>query len=125
MSKQLQTKLHGLVDTCRLIHFIRDIDKLLLLIVRVTTEMLDSEGCSIILRDLETRDLLFHSVTGSKSSTLTQFRLAEGEGVAGNAIQSRESIVVNDVEKDSRFSKRADDTSGFFNSEHPLYSADC
>jgi signal transduction histidine kinase len=113
MSKQLQAKLHGLVDTCKLIHFIRDIDKLLLLIVRVTTEMLDSAGCSIILRDRENHDLVFHSVTGSKSSTLSQFRLAEGEGVAGNAIQSRESIVVNDVEKDSRFSKRADDTSGF------------
>ena len=113
MSKQLQTKLHGLVDTCRLIHCIRDIDKLLLLIVRVTTGMLDAEGCSIILLDKENHDLVFHSVTGEKSSTLTQFRLAEGEGVAGNAIQSREPMVVNDVEKDSRFSKRADDTSGF------------
>jgi len=99
ISKQLQSKLHGLIDTCRLIHFIRDIDKLLLLIVRVTTEML--------------RDLVFHSVTGSKSSTLTQFRLAEGEGVAGNVIKSREPLVVNNVEMDSRFSKRADDLSGF------------
>lgn len=113
MSKQLQTKLRGLVDTCKLIHFIRDIDKLLLLIVRVTTEMLDSEGCSIILRDPERDDLVFHSVTGAKSSTLKQFRLAEGEGVAGNAILRRESVVANDVENDARFSKRADETSGF------------
>jgi signal transduction histidine kinase len=113
ISEQLQAKLHGLIDTCRLIHFIRDIDKLLLLIVRVTTEMLDAEGCSIILHDKENRDLVFHSVTGSKSSTLTQFRLAEGEGVAGNVIKSREPLVVNNVEMDSRFSKRADDKSGF------------
>jgi K+-sensing histidine kinase KdpD len=113
MSKQLQTKLHGLIDTCRLIHFIRDIDKLLLLIVRVTTDMLDAEGCSIILHDKENRDLVFHSVSGSKSSTLEQFRLAEGEGVAGNVIKSREPLAVNNVEMDSRFSKRADDTSGF------------
>ncbi|UCF99461.1 MAG: GAF domain-containing protein [Spirochaetaceae bacterium] len=113
MSKQLQAKLHGLIDTCRLIHFIRDIDKLLLLIVRVTTEMLDAEGCSIILHDKDNHDLVFHSVTGSKSSTLEQFRLAEGEGVAGNVIRSREPLVVNNVEMDSRFSKRADETSGF------------
>ena len=39
---QLQTKLHGLIDTCRLIHFVRNIDELLLLIVRVTTEMLNA-----------------------------------------------------------------------------------
>jgi signal transduction histidine kinase len=113
MSKQLQGKLHGLIDTCRLIHFIRDIDKLLLLIVRVTTDMLDAEGCSIILYDKENHDLVFHSVTGSKSSTLEKFRLAEGEGVAGNVIKSREPLVVNNVEMDSRFSKRADETSGF------------
>jgi signal transduction histidine kinase len=113
MSKQLQAKLHGLIDTCRLIHFVRDIDKLLLLIVRVTTDMLDAEGCSIILHDKENRDLVFHSVTGSKSSTLEKFRLAEGEGVAGNVIKSREPLAVNNVEMDSRFSKRADDTSGF------------
>ena len=113
MSEQLQTRLHGLVDTCRLIHFIRDTDQLLLLIVRVTTAMLDSDGCSVILRDPDTQDLVFHSVTGSKSSTLTQFRLAQGEGVAGKSIQNRESIVANDVANDSRFSKRADDTSGF------------
>jgi len=113
MSEQLQTRLHGLVDTCRLIHFIRDTDELLLLIVRVTTAMIDAEACSVILRDPENQDLVFHSVTGSKSSTLTQFRLAEGEGVAGKSIQNRESIVANDVANDSRFSKRADDTSGF------------
>lgn len=114
MSVQLQKRLHGLVDTTRLIHFVRDIDNLLLLIVRVTTEMLDSEGCSIILRDPETDELVFHSVTGEGSSKLSEFRLAKGEGVAGHTIESRESLVVNDVERDARFSKRADDTSGFF-----------
>ena len=113
MSKQLQTKLHGLIDTTRLIHFVRDIDKLLLLIVKVTTEMLDSEGCSVILRDMEKHDLVFHSVTGTKSSELSRFRLAEGEGVAGSAIQSLEAVIVNDVERDVRFSKRADVESGF------------
>ncbi len=113
MSKQLTDKLHGLIDTCRLIHFIRNLDKLLLLIVRVTTEMLNSDGCSIILCDHENHELVFHSVTGSKSSKLTQFRLAEGEGVVGSSIKSRRSIIVNDVEKDARFSKRADEVSEF------------
>ncbi|UCB46724.1 MAG: GAF domain-containing protein [Spirochaetota bacterium] len=113
MSKELQTKLHGLIDTSRLIHCMRDIDKLLLLIVREATEMLNSEGCSVILHDHETHELVFHSVTGTKSSTLTEFRLAEGEGVVGNCVSCRESIIVNDVEKDTRFSKRADKESGF------------
>ena len=113
-SKQLETRLHGLIDTCRLIHFVRDIDELLLLIVKSTIDMLDSEGCSIILRDPDRGDLVFHSVAGDKSSRLVQFRLAEGEGIAGHAIRSRESVVSNDVATDPRFSRRADETTGFF-----------
>lgn len=112
-SRQLETRLHGLIDTCRLIHFVRDIDELLLLIVKTTIDMLDSEGCSIILRDPDRHDLVFHSVAGDKSSKLVQFRLAEGEGIAGHAIRSRESVVSNDVTKDPRFSRRADETTGF------------
>ncbi|MFP4535173.1 MAG: sensor histidine kinase [Spirochaetaceae bacterium] len=112
-SKQLETRLHGLIDTCRLIHFVRNIDELLLLIVKTTIDMLDSEGCSIILRDRDRGDLVFHSVAGDKSSKLLQFRLTEGEGIAGHAIRSRQSVVSNDVATDPRFSRRADETTGF------------
>ena len=110
---QLQTKLRGLMDTSKLIHFMRDIDTLFLLIVKVTTEMLASEGCSIILRDEKTGELVFHSVTGAKSSQLTRFRLSEGEGVVGHAIETCQPIIVNSVDDDRRFSKRADQASGF------------
>ena len=110
---QLQTKLHGLMDTSKLIHFMRDTDTLFLLIVKVTTEMLASEGCSIILRDEDNGELVFHSVTGAKSSELTRFRLTEGEGVVGHAIMTCQPIIVNSVEDDRRFSRRADKASGF------------
>ena len=56
---------------------------------------------------------MFNSVTGKKSSKLTKFRLGEGEGIVGHVIQSRKPLIVNEVEKDSRFSKRADKESGF------------
>ncbi len=111
--KQLEMKLHGLIDTSRIIHSVRDLKKLLLLIVRVTSKMLNSEGCSVILVDKETEDMVIKTIIGPKSPELASFHLSKGEGIAGNCIKNEAAIIVNDVTKDSRFSKRADKFSGF------------
>jgi len=59
-----QKELYGLIDTSRLIHSaIQDLNALLRLIVRVTTEMLEVEGISIVLYDEKEDDLVFYAVT--------------------------------------------------------------
>jgi len=108
----LAPDLRGLVKTARLIHAERDLDKLLLTITQVAVGMLESEGATVVLRD-PCGGLVFHSTTGLKSKQLKEFRLEEGEGIAGNCIRTRSSIVVNDVANDPRFSSRADTMSGF------------
>jgi K+-sensing histidine kinase KdpD/uncharacterized protein YbaR (Trm112 family) len=109
-----QMELHGLIDTSRLIHStIQDLNMLLRLIVRVTTEMLEVEGISVVLCDEKEDNLVFYAVTGEKSSELTSFRLAKGEGIAGNCVVKKSAIIVNEVQNDARFSKRADKKTGF------------
>ena len=109
-----QKELHGLIDTSRLIHSaIQDLTTLLRLIVRVTTEMLEVEGISVVLYDEKEDNLVFYAVTGEKSSELSSFRLNKGEGIAGSCIADKSAILVNDVQKDARFSKRADKKTGF------------
>lgn len=109
-----EAELHGLMDISRLIHSsIGDLNKLVILIVNVVTDMLVVEGSSVILKDNEKKGLVFYAVTGEKSSTLTSFQLAEGEGVVGNSIFNKTTIMVNNVEADTRFSKRVDINSGF------------
>ena len=44
---------------------------------------------------------------------MQSFRIAEGEGIAGNCVQTRQPVMVNDTQKDARFSSRADKKSGF------------
>ncbi len=113
-SRLREAELQGLIDTSRLIHSsIHDLNRLLMLIVRITSEMLGAEGATIVLRDLKKGDLLFHSISGKESSKLKSFRIAEGEGIAGTCVQTRQSVVVNNTDKDSRFSSRADKKSGF------------
>ena len=109
-----QKELHGLIDTSRLIHSaIQDLTVLLRLIVRVTTEMLEVEGISIVLYDAKEDNLVFYAVAGEKSSELNSFRLAKGEGIAGSCITNKSAILVNDVQNDARFSQRADKKTGF------------
>ncbi len=113
-SRLRETELQGLIDTSRLIHSsIHDLNRLLLLIARITSEMLGAEGTTVVLRDLKKGDLVFHSISGRESSRLKSFRIAEGEGVAGNCVQTRQPVMVNNTKTDTRFSSRADKKSGF------------
>src|SRR3972149_8387223 len=108
-----ERELRGLVQTSRLIHAERDPDKLLVLVSSVVSEMLDAEGCSVILRENEKGGLIFYAVSGQESSQLMSFRLNEGEGIVGQCISRRTSQISNDVTSDSRFSSRADTYAGF------------
>lgn len=110
----LEQELLGLIDTARLIHSsIHSLDKLMILIVQKTTEMLNVEACSAVMRDSEKNRLVFYALTGEKSSVLTTFELAEDEGVVGKCITTKSTIVTNEVRGDPQFSQRADETTGF------------
>jgi K+-sensing histidine kinase KdpD len=113
-SRLRETELQGLIDTSRLIHSaIHDLNRLLMLIVRITADMLEAEGATIALQDAKTGELVFHSISGKESAKLQSFRISAGEGIAGNCVQTRQPVVVNDTQNDSRFSARADRKSGF------------
>lgn len=109
----LDTEFKGFADASLVIHSVRSRDELLILSARVVTEMLDAEGSSVVLRDPETGDLIFHIVTGEKSSDLKSFRLAEGEGITGHCVRSASSVIVNDARSDPRFCPRADAATSF------------
>lgn len=109
-----ELELQGLIDTSRLIHSsIQDLDHLLLLIIRITSDMIDVEGSTIVLCDREKDELVFHAVTGKNTDKLNRFRLKAGEGIVGGCIQHRESVLINDAQKDIRFANRVDRISGF------------
>ena len=111
----LEAELHGLVDTARVIHSAsHDPDNLLPTIIRIAGEMLDVGGATIALRDKEAGGLVFQFVvTEGSTSKLASFRLAEGEGIVGDCVAKRLAVIVNNPRQDPRFSKKADDESGF------------
>lgn len=109
----LEIQVRGLTDASRVIHSVKNRDELMTLAANVITEMLDTEGSNIVLRDPETGDLVFYMGSGEKYGKLESFHLAEGEGVTGWCVRTGQPAIVNDTRSDPRFSGRADAESGF------------
>ena len=68
---------------------------------------------SILLKDPKTGDMVFSVVVGTNKKKLEGVKLPKGEGVAGHIMKTGESLIIEDVAKDKRFSIRVDKYSGF------------
>jgi len=68
---------------------------------------------SILLKNAKTGDLVFTLVVGQNADKLRGQRLPKGEGVAGWIADTGQSLIIEDVTKDTRFSSRVDLLTGF------------
>ena len=68
---------------------------------------------SLLLTDTKTDELEFKIATGKNSEKLKGTRIMKGEGIAGWIAETGQSLIVEDVNHDPRFSKRFDSLSGF------------
>jgi diguanylate cyclase (GGDEF)-like protein len=68
---------------------------------------------SILLKDPKTANLVFSVVVGENKKKLQGAKLTKGEGIAGYIMETGESLIVEDVSQDKRFSKRVDNYTGF------------
>ena len=91
----------------------QSIQQLLSHIVGVASEVLGGDSASLLLVDERDESLFFQVVLGSKSSTIRNLSISADEGIAGWVFQRKKSLIVNDVEKDERFSPTIDKKSGY------------
>ena len=68
---------------------------------------------SILLKDPKADNLVFSVVVGENKKKLQGAKLPKGEGIAGYIMETGESLIVEDVSKDKRFSRRVDAHTGF------------
>ena len=81
--------------------------------MRFTSAMMGADGSSILLYDREQDKLNFFIALGEKADQLKNMTLAKGEGIAGFVASTGLPMVVSDVRRETRFSKRVDQTTGF------------
>ncbi|NOK58145.1 MAG: GAF domain-containing protein [Chloroflexi bacterium AL-N10] len=83
------------------------------LIMKQVSELFDAEEGSLLLIDENTDDLVFAYTNGRIGTQLLGQRLPRGTGVAGYVAIEGQSVIVNDVQHDSRFYADTDRETGF------------
>ncbi len=81
--------------------------------MRFTAAMMGADGSSILLVDYERGSLNFFIALGEKADQLKNTTLQKGEGIAGFVAETGLPMVVSDVRREARFSKRIDQSTGF------------
>ena len=81
--------------------------------MRFTSAMMGADGSSLLLVNRKEGGLSFYIALGEKAGQLKSMTLARGEGIAGLVAESGIPVVVSDVRREARFSKRVDQVTGF------------
>jgi GAF domain-containing protein len=81
--------------------------------VEVARAIFHAKAASVFLLDEETEELVFEAVAGEGADTLVGQRFPADTGVAGWVLVTRQPLVVEDLTKDTRFSREAAESTGF------------
>src|SRR3954453_23603143 len=81
--------------------------------VEVARAIFHAKAASVFLLDEATDELVFEAVAGEGADTLVGQRFPADTGVAGWVLVTRQAIVVEDLTKDTRFSREAAESTGF------------
>ena len=103
----------SLLEMARAFASTQDLDKLLGEMSAAIEKLTKSEAASILLLDPTGQQLVFRVATGAKGSSMKKFYVPIGKGVAGWVAQEKQSVTINDVQKDTRFTGQIDKSSGF------------
>lgn len=87
--------------------------EILSLILDSAVKLLGADGGTIFLKDKETGDLIFEKAIGEKGELLEGKKLSKGEGIVGWVVENGTPIIINNPQKDPRFSSYYDKLSGF------------
>ncbi len=110
-----QRRLNALVDIISHLTTTLDRQELLTRIMNHARDLLEVEATSVWELDdrAEPPVLRLHVATGDRSDRLSQMTLGLGEGIIGQVVATGQRMLVDDVSKESRHYKRADERSGF------------
>ena len=81
--------------------------------VEVARAIFRAKASSVFLLDEETDELVFEAVAGEGADSLVGKRFPSSTGVAGWVLVTRQPLVVDDLTKDTRFSREAAESTGY------------
>lgn len=114
-AEEYTSQLEQLMEFSSILNSSLDTSRVRELAMKATCKLLGSEGATLYLVDEEKNELYFETIVGAVSSEqLKEIRLPIGPGsIAGEVAHTREGVVSNDMEKDKRHFKKADEKNKF------------
>ncbi len=110
-TSDLQTdQLRKIIKASQLVNSNIKIDDVLQNVVTVATDLTNADRGTLYLIDRENNELWSKIAMGSETK---EIRLKMGEGIAGWVAQNRETVNIEDVKEDERFSSDFDRSSGY------------
>jgi len=106
-------ELSALLRSSALINSSLQISDVLDFAMRAAEEFMEAEASSAYGVDTERGEIFLRLARGEKGGLIQTRRLEFGEGIAGWVIQNGKPMIVEDVQKESRFSDRFDRDTGF------------
>jgi HD-GYP domain-containing protein (c-di-GMP phosphodiesterase class II) len=110
---QQVVQLNLLLKSLEIVNSSLSLDVVLDNLMSMGMQLINAEAASILLMDDELGQLYFAAATGAKKEEMKRIYLKKGEGIAGWVVDHGETLLIPDVNKDERFSRKADKTSGF------------
>lgn len=101
--KQKTARLNALLEVSQALNSTLEIEQLLELILAKAIELTRASGGSLILVDAETQRLNIVAATGLSHKTVKTLKLEFGEGITGWVAREKQSLLIPDVSKDSRY----------------------
>ena len=83
------------------------------LVVQKINEYFNVEAGSLLLLDPQTEELVFVMTLEAGSEKLADVRVPPGQGFVGEAIRTRQPVLVTDAQNDPRFYKKVSEDVGF------------
>ena len=102
--------LNLLYEVSTAIQSIHDLDEMLRNVLAKVKDVFDIDGASIAMHDRQRKELYFirtiEELTGGDPQNMAEMRFPDDYGVAGWVLKEQQSVLIPDVSKDSRFTKK-------------------
>jgi signal transduction histidine kinase len=112
MASREAQRLELLLEVGRLLSSKIELPELLTTVLELASRVVDAETASLLLLDEKTGELYFDVALGL-GEDISKIRLKPGQGIAGAVAKTRKPDIINDVRRDSRWSPKMDEQSGF------------
>jgi signal transduction histidine kinase/CheY-like chemotaxis protein len=107
-----QRRMELLVEAGRTLLSTLDLDTVLQRVMQIATVGMEAEGTSVWLQD-SNGGLICRAASGEGTDRLVGVRMEPGQGIAGWALQHKQSVLVPDVHADPRFYRKVGEQIGF------------